>query len=140
MPLIFQDRITGSMVREHPDWLFVFGDNLVGRRLGGQARECRDEPNALGIPTKRAPTMAEEAFLSDADLDLWSETTAASWRRIEEALLAGKMVVFPRNGLGTGLAQLPERAPAIYSALNSRVETLALIHGDDQQEGRRRGR
>ncbi len=68
MPIIREPRITRQMVREHPDRLFVFGDNLARVGYGGQAREMRDEPNAVGIPTKKLPTMTEGAFFSDADV------------------------------------------------------------------------
>ncbi len=79
MPVAFQDRITRSMVREHSEWLFVFGGHLARRGLGGKARECQGEPNAVGVPTKQAPAMTKEAFFPDADLDLWLEKTAPIW-------------------------------------------------------------
>ena len=53
MPVIFMSSITREFVRNHPDFIFVFGDNLAKKGLGGQAREMRGEPNAVGIATKR---------------------------------------------------------------------------------------
>ena len=47
--------ITREYVRANPDKIFLFGDNLEQRGLGGQAAAMRGEPNAVGIPTKKRP-------------------------------------------------------------------------------------
>ncbi|KKL05458.1 hypothetical protein LCGC14_2605850, partial [marine sediment metagenome] len=53
----YRDHITRQMLRDEPDTLFVFGDNMQRRGLGGQAFAMRGEPNAVGIPTKIFPSM-----------------------------------------------------------------------------------
>jgi hypothetical protein len=128
MPLLFMDRITRRYVQEYKDWLFVFGDNLAGRGLGGLAKECRGEPNAIGVPTKRAPSKAPEAFFNntDADYDAWVKAARPAWDRIEAAVLEGKTVVFPKGGLGTGLAELPKRSRRIHLAIESIMQVLQV--------------
>ena len=69
MPLIFKDRITRKDLQSHPETLFVFGDNEARVGMGGQAKECRGERNAVGVATKRGPSMAGESMWSDADFD-----------------------------------------------------------------------
>lgn len=54
--------ITREYVRANRDKLFLFGDNLERRGLGGQAAAMRDEPNAIGIPTKKSPSYKNAAF------------------------------------------------------------------------------
>ncbi len=54
MTLLYIKKYTRAYIRAHPDWLFVFGDNMMRRGFGGQAAEARGEPNAIGIATKRA--------------------------------------------------------------------------------------
>lgn len=61
--------ITRSFVREHPDHIFLFGDNLARRGFGGQAAQMRSELNAIKIPTKKLPSNTEEAFFTDAELE-----------------------------------------------------------------------
>jgi hypothetical protein len=61
--------ITRQRVRENLDTIFIFGDNLQEKGFGGQAREMRGEPNAIGIPTKNAPDLRESSFFSDQDFD-----------------------------------------------------------------------
>ena len=114
-------RYTRSEIRANPDTLYVFGDNLLQRGLGGQAKECRGEPNAVGIPTKRAPSMADSAFLSDADYDMVKPFIQSAFRRLAAH---GGDIVWPADGVGTGLAQLPQRAPLIATFIDRCFEHL----------------
>ena len=41
------------------------------------------------------------------------------------ALAAGHDVVIPIGGLGTGLAQLPQRAPKIHACIERRIANLS---------------
>jgi len=128
--LIRPQRITRAEVQANPDTLYVFGDNMQRRGLGGQAREMRGEPNAVGVPTKYRPSMGEDAFLRDSD---WDEIPQVS-KRIEDAfdqlaahLRAGHTVAIPADGLGTGLAELPTRAPRIHAYIEGRIRQLQEI-------------
>ena len=112
--------ITRQMIRNEPDKLFVFGDNLQRKGLGGQAKEMRGEPNAVGIPTKRAPSMDEDAFLVDGDLGLWEHCSHNDRARLLVHHSNGGIIVWPEDGIGTGLAQLPQRSPLIWEI----IETL----------------
>lgn len=105
-------------VHGRPDWLFVFGDNLARVGRGGQA-VIRGAANAVGVPTKRAPSMDAEAFFSDADYDLNVATIRRSIERIRTLLQSGRYtkLVLPTDGLGTGRAQLARRAPRTARAL-----------------------
>ena len=45
--------ITRDKIKENPDVLYLFGDKLLRKGLGGQAKEMRGEPNTLGIVSKK---------------------------------------------------------------------------------------
>jgi hypothetical protein len=124
MPALIVDWYVRAEIRRHPDRLYVFGDNFARRGFGGQAKECRGEPNCVGIATKRAPSMASYAFLCDANYDEWVEKTMGAWMRIAQAMDAGVTVVWPAAGLGTDRAQLAQRAPKIWRELQARIATL----------------
>ena len=114
MPVKYQKFITRQDLRANPDTLYVFGDNLDRSGYGGQAKFMRGEPNAVGIVTKLKPTMHEYSFLEDLffeDFLIWLDKDE---ERIVDHLKKGMDVVIPTDGIGTGLAQLPERAPEIY--------------------------
>ncbi len=136
MPLLFQQRITRAELRRNPDRLYVFGDNLERIGYGGLARECRGEPNAIGVPTKRASSMDYAAFFTNEDYDVWVKAAQPAWDRIEKAVLEGKTVLFPKAGLGTGLSQLGQRAPRISGANESLIQALQKLDKRLQCEAR----
>ena len=123
--------ITREFVRSHQTWLFVFGDNLERKGLGGQAREMRGEPNAVGIATNRSPSMNSDAFFSDSDIHnvIVMGAIKDSFRILEFHLLSGDVVVIPKNGVGGGLANLPVNAPLIDKFIKDSIERLVNIYG-----------
>lgn len=117
MPLRYRRFITRQNLRAAPDTLFVFGDNLERRGLGGQAAEMRDEPSAVGVPTKHQPSRRAEAYFSDADF-------AAVKPSIDMAMmrLAGR-----RHRHRTGRSRTPRAAHlALPGTLSQRTRT-ALV-------------
>jgi hypothetical protein len=116
----YQDYIVREDLRQHPDKVFLFGDNLIGKGYGGQAKEMRDEPNAIGIPTKKLPSNGSDAFFSDSELEMNKHYINKAFSKIPE----GKIVVIPSAGLGTGLAQLDVKAPRTYAYLLECIKKL----------------
>jgi hypothetical protein len=119
-------RITRAMVQADRDTIFVFGDNIERRGLGGQAKEMRGEPNTIGVPTKWGPDRRESAYFTDSDQFYPGVRNAIdkAFRQIREALDAGRNVVIPADGLGTGLAELPIRAPELHAMIEAAIEGL----------------
>ncbi len=124
MPVKYVKFIRREDIQADPDVLWCFGDNLAGVGLGGQAKECRGEPNAVGIPTKRLPSMEERAFFRDADLPAMTTAFSPMLKRLHDHLQAGGTVHFPVMGVGTGFADLRRRAPAVWAYLR---DTLAVL-------------
>ena len=116
MPLIFKDWIVRSDLRNNPDWRFVFGDNVMRTGLGGQAREMRGEPNAIGVVTKWAPNMQPGSFFDNTLA--CRELVEQDLRLVQQALDAGRTVVVPTDGIGTGLSRLPKVAPNLNRSIN----------------------
>jgi len=112
-------RFSKALLKSNPDKVYLFGDNLRGRGKGGQAI-IRDEPNALGIPTKKAPHTGSNAYFTDAEYDTNIQAIDEAFNKIP----AGATVVLPKDGLGTGRAQLEQRAPRTAAYLNSKLEDL----------------
>lgn len=118
--------VSRAMVQADRNTLFVFGDNIAEVGRGGQAAAMRGEPNALGVPTKWRPGRVEADYFTDADADLLQvrDPIIHAFQLMREALLAGRNVVIPADGLGTGLAELPRRAPRIHRAIEARIRAL----------------
>lgn len=124
MPSIIIDRYTRDDIKTNKDKLYVFGDNFLRKGYGGQAAAARGEPNAVGIVTKRQPSNEIGSFLTDQDYSKWVIENESAWIRIEEALKNNKTVVWPKDGLGTGLANLKKSAPKIWAELQRKVKEL----------------
>lgn len=125
------DHYTRDEIRANPEKLYVFGDNFQRKGYGGQAAEARDEPNALGIATKISPA----ALLSD---DYFSEVVfrefLPKFMLLKMQLDTGGIVVWPKDGIGTGLALLPEAAPKIYAKLVELQEWLGVLRDPPQTD------
>lgn len=105
-------------MRAYPHVTFVFGDNCQRQGKGGQAI-VRDEPNVLGVATKKS---GGEFFIDGdiADMGQLCEDLIA----VESLLLAGRKVGIPitdegRISLGCGLAALPYHFPSAYAFLEA---------------------
>jgi len=119
------DYLSEDLCLLNPTKIYVFGDNLNESGTAGQAK-IRFCDNSFGIPTKRAPSMNEEAFFSDKDEE---------WNSIYERLrslyllaLSGKTIVFPSAGLGTGLAKFKEKSPINFKKMNDLISEHFLSH------------
>lgn len=125
MPVEYQKYITKQDQRRNPTKYYLMGDNEERWGSGGQAKEMRGEPNTIGVRTKAAPERHESAYWSDANYE-------ENCRKIDEDLAfafdvvrKGGTVVIPTDGLGTGFAELPRRAPRTLAYLNERLKELA---------------
>lgn len=109
----YTDKLTVSLCRANPKKVFVFGDNLAGYGTAGQA--CiRNEVNSFGIPTKRYPSMGIGAFFNDTKCE--EEHVLNSLRDLY-VLSKKRTVVFPKSGVGTGMAKMQEFSPRIYGKM-----------------------
>lgn len=127
--IIFQYRIYRSDLELNPDVWYCFGDNDEGVGMGGQAKECRGERNSIGIPTKKKPLDAPDAYYFDSEYDENVVKIERSFAIVENELKAGKIVVMPTEGFGTGLARLKENAPRTLDYITERVEGLVASYG-----------
>ena len=121
-------RYTRALIRSQPKRLFVFGDNLARVGYGGQAAEARGELNVIGIATKRSP----RSFFTETEQDFVDakEQIVKAFVILAEHLQAGHDVVWPKDGVGTGLAELPVRAPSIWEGLEKcRKQLFSMSDG-----------
>ncbi len=122
--VIRQKLITRDEVRAKRNTIFVFGDNMVRQGFGGQAGQMRGEPNAIGIPTKWTYYKGDRSYFTDADLPQVKKIIDSDFGKLKELKKRGHDIIIPENGLGTGLAQLPTRAPKILEYINQKIAEL----------------
>lgn len=117
MQIIYQKLIFRSDLKANPGVTYVFGDNCKRFGLGGQAKEMRGEPNALGIATLWEPgkPWTDETF--DGNVKIIDNDL----RRLRTAWSKSRATIWPADGIGTGFAMLPESAPKTYTYLVARL-------------------
>lgn len=113
-----------------PDALFVFGDNLERTGKGGQAT-IRDCANAIGLASKIAPRRDDDAFFADANADLFLPELRRFHQIVAPHLKAGGTVWWPADGIGTGLSEMPARAPALYARMCQYSRGLFDLQGTE---------
>lgn len=131
MPVLYQKLIFRSDLRHNPKVLYLFGDNEQRSGFGGQAKEMRGEPNAIGVRTKRAPGLSD----SDLWIEAFDPASSTEFKNmIDEDLECaikrvtnGGIVIIPSDGLGTGLSHLPNVAPKTFRHLLDRMHQLEYI-------------
>ena len=120
MPLIMQKWITRADLKANPFVIYVYGDNEARWGLGGQAKEMRGEPNAVGVATLKSPG----EFWNEHDVAHQISVLDEDFKPVFLALDHDKVVVFPLDGIGTGLADLERRSPTTFAHLQRIVELM----------------
>ena len=124
------ERYSPDLCAAAPEDVFLFGDNLARAGKGGQA-VVRDMPNAVGLPTKHRPARDAAAYLTDADRPaVIAAIKTAHVAHVLPALRAGRVVHWPADGIGTGLADLRRLAPGCYADVSRYGQILFERAGD----------
>lgn len=118
------DKYDRALILSNPDVLFAFGDNLARVGFGGQAKEARGCLNAIGIPTKISP--AQFIFDEDVEVDInrFKIPIVEAFVILRQHIRKGYDIVWPKDGVGTGLARLPDTAPRLYAAIEGVKEKV----------------
>ena len=124
MTLLFQSRIYRADLRANPSVLYVFGDNPQRVGFGGQAGEMRGEQNAVSVAT----CSLTEPY-SDANATAQCALIDADMAPLFAALRASEIVIFPLDGIGTGIADLASLSPKTWAHLQHRIEELKQAGG-----------
>jgi len=92
--------ITEKYLNDHPDEIFVFGDNVLRVGKGGAAI-LRDHPQSYGFITKKKPTNEDNAFYMPME---YVEVYCEEIKKLEEVIKNNKDKTFLISKLGAGLA------------------------------------
>ena len=125
---IFKGNWTRDQVAEQSDKVFLFGDNTQDRTITKYVPSMtqaviRGLDNAIGIDTKKDRGTEKSSYFTDEDFEEFKKQINEA---IKQAIDSGKIIVIPEGGIGTGKAQLKERAPKLYNYLQ---EQLARLQG-----------
>lgn len=129
MLVIKQKLITRADLKANPNLLYIFGDNLERTGFGGQAKEMRGEPNAFGFATKRkAAHGTPDCYFMEGDPDLADIYSHEVGRLGRELCKPDYIaVVWPIDGIGTGLACLHKYCPGYLQKLTTLPKTITAF-------------
>lgn len=92
--------ITKEYLRANPKHIFVFGDNLLRKGYGGAAA-LRDEPNAYGFITKKAPSNNDKSFYKSEE---YKSIFNMELRKLQRYILDCRNYNWLISKIGAGLA------------------------------------
>lgn len=123
---IFSGNWTRQDVASQTSKVFLFGDNTNDRVNTHYVPTMtqaviRGLDNAIGIDTKKNRGTSEDSYFTDEDFDTFKAQVDEA---IQKAIDSGKTIVIPEGGIGTGKAQLKERAPKLFSYLQDKLSSL----------------
>lgn len=124
--VVKQKFIEREDLRAQPEVTFLFGDNCKRIGLGGQAKEMRGEPNAVGIRTKKSPEHSGKALFTQED---WDNDREIIMEMIDEdfaRIPKNSLVVVPTDGLGTGFAKLDTNCPDMLKYIENKILKLSF--------------
>ena len=93
-------QITQKYLRDNPNHIFVFGDNMLRQGKGGAAA-LRDEPNTYGFITKLAPSNAPHAYYTP---DAYLPVYYAEIEKLKSHIFKNQKKTFLISKVGAGLA------------------------------------
>lgn len=114
-------RITRTFVQNHPQYIFLYGQDYSKKGCLGQAWAIANEPNTFPIYTlyKVCNSQSDKYFHDDQFL--------ANCQKIDESFDAipkdGRPVI-PLHKIGCGHSQLWIKAPQTYAYLVARLKTI----------------
>ena len=121
---MYQKYVNRADLKANPNVIYVFGDNEKRIGHGGQASEMRGEPNTIGVRTKKGPGRRENDYWTDDEFTSNKLLITEDFDLIKKVLEKGSIVVLPLDGLGTGLSELPKRAPITLRFIQFKIEKL----------------
>lgn len=92
--------INEEYLREHPEVVFVFGDNLERKGKGGAAA-LRDFPNTYGFITKKKPSYSDDAYYRP---DEYKQVFTTELKKLLIEVTKNKDKTYIISKIGSGLA------------------------------------
>ena len=108
--------ITKEYLRDNPDHIFVFGDNLLRYGKGGAAI-LRDEPNTYGFITKKAPNNKDSSFYKPSEYIM---VFKEEMNKLIEKIVDNPEKIFLISPIGSGLANK-------YGIFESIIQTELIL-------------
>jgi len=114
-------RISRAYIQEHPDWIFVYATDVVGRGAEGHEWQCKGEPNAFGIPTVYKLCPSSSVFFQDSRREEQWQYIINAFEKIPR----DKGPIIPFRRIGMGCSRMQEFAPKMFAELQRLLKYIS---------------
>jgi len=111
--------VSREFVQAHPEWIFVFGNDLHEKGFFGQANSCYGEPNAYQIPTCYKQCKSS-GYWHDSMFDEVKDYIDKAVAKIPRD---GRPIIVLEK-IGTGGSRMKEFAPKLYNYMKMKLDTI----------------
>lgn len=107
-------KISRAFIHIHPEWIFLYGNDLYNKGCLGQAWFASGESNAFKVTTcRRICNNSSAKFFFNDHLEEYKEILARDWSNIP--FDDRPIIPFPK--IGQGCSNLKEGAPLLFKYL-----------------------
>jgi hypothetical protein len=118
-----------SFVQQHPEWIFVYGDNMMGNGMLGQPWHMSGEPNTFSVPTCVKPCRSNRYF-SDEQSQYYTDIIYKAFYLIPND---GRPIIVLRR-IGEGCSRLSEICPKLFNFLKTCISAVDTINKENNFE------
>lgn len=117
--IILPYHISHKFIVSNPQWIFVYGCDILNKSFFGQAYACGNEPNTFGVPTMHKYCASGPKYFHDESYGIWKP-------RIDEAIdridTTKPVIVFRR--IGEGCSNMKAMAPGLFEYMKGRLKEI----------------
>ncbi len=117
--IILPHRVNRMFVKEHPEWIFVYGNDLHGQGMEGMGFFFSGFPNAFMVPVCHK-LCANKRYFYDTAYGLWAPEIK---KAVDEIPRDGRPIL-PMPKIGFGCSRMKELAPLLYKYLWSLLDEI----------------
>ncbi len=116
--------ISRTFVQQHEELIFVYGYDLRGLGIMGQAWALHGEPNAYGVPTLERYCPSQKVFFDDSLFTHYANHMDDAVDKIAQVAFITKRPVIVCPKIGMGCSRLYEIAPKLYDYMTKRLNLI----------------
>lgn len=113
-------RISRSFIQSHPNYIFVYATDVVGRGCEGHEWQAKGEPNAYGIPTIYKLCPSSSVYFQDSRREEQWEYIIKAFEKIPR----DQGPIIPFRKIGLGCSRMHELAPKMFAEMWKLIDLI----------------
>lgn len=122
--IVIPSHISRTFVKEHRDYIFVYGFDVRGLGCEGQPWAFHGESNCYPVPTLEKYCPSSKIFFNDGNFTYYANIIDDYIDKIARDAFISKKPVIPCRKIGMGCSQLHFVAPRLFAYLQKRLNVI----------------